>query len=59
MEKLKISPVKALAELDSLYKVYMRDQKKDFKVEKTVALTKLQEKILKAIDKSLLSKCSG
>lgn len=58
MKKLKISPLEALSELDSLYKVYMRDQKKNFKLEKTVALTKLQEKILKAIDKSLLSKCS-
>lgn len=58
MKKIGISPVEALSELDSLYKVYMRDQKKDFKVEKTIALTKVQEKILKAIDKSLLSKCS-
>jgi len=58
MKKLKISPVEALSELDSLYKVYIRDQKKGFKVDKTIALTKIQEKILKAIDKSLLSQCS-
>jgi len=59
MKKLKISPIEALSELDSLYKVYMRDQEKGFKIEKTIALTKIQEKILKAIDESLLSKCSG
>ena len=55
IKKLDISPVEALSELESLYKVYIRDKKKGFKVEKTVALTKMQEKILKTINKSLLS----
>jgi len=59
MEKLEVSPVEALDELGSLYKVYMRDKEKGFQVEKTIALTKIQEKILKAVDKSLFSKCSG
>jgi hypothetical protein len=52
-------PIKALQELDSLYKVYIRDTKKGFALSRTVALTKMQEKILKTIDKELLSTCSG
>lgn len=59
LKKIKMSPVKALRELDSLYKVYVRDTKKGFKLSRTVALTKIQEKILKTIDKKLLATCSG
>ena len=59
IKKLNMSPMAALQELGSLYKVYMRDNKKDFKVSRTVALTKIQEKILRAIDKKLLTDCSG
>jgi len=59
LKKIEISPVAALRELDSLYKVYVKDSKKGFQLSRTVALTKLQEKILKAVDKKLLSECSG
>jgi len=48
----------ALIELDSMYKVYLRDSKKGFKVSRIVALTKQQEKILKTISRNLLKKPS-
>jgi transposase len=54
LKKLNMSPVKALKELDTLYKVYIQDEVKGFKLERTVALTKVQEDILKCIDKKLL-----
>ena len=38
-----------------MYKVYLRDAKKGFKISRVVALTKQQENILKAIDRRLLS----
>lgn len=53
-KKLGISPVDALRELDSMYKVYMHDEKKGFKITRVVALTKKQEKILKAVNPSLM-----
>ena len=59
LKKLGISPIEALRELDSLYKVYIRDTKKGFELTRTVALTKKQEKILEVIDKKLISCCSG
>lgn len=59
LKKINMSPIKALKELDSLYKVYMKDNKKGFKLARTVAVTKTQEKILKTIDKELLASCSG
>lgn len=55
LSKIGMSPVVALREMDTLYKVYMRDSKKGFKLHRTVALNKIQEKILKTIDKKLLS----
>jgi transposase len=58
LKKIDMSPIVALTELESLYKVYIRDKKKNFKLERMVALTKNQEKILKTIDKSLANKCS-
>lgn len=54
-KNIETSPVEALKELDTLYKVYMRDSKKGFKVHQTVALNKKQEKILRAVDKKLLT----
>jgi transposase len=54
LEKINISPGAAIRELDSLYKVYMRDSKKGFEVVRVVALNKLQEKILKTVDKELI-----
>lgn len=59
LKKIDLSPIRALRELDSLYKVYIKDKKKGFEISRTVALTKIQEKILKTIDKELLSDCSG
>jgi transposase len=44
----------ALLELGSMYKVYLRDPKRGFKLSRVVALTKKQETILKAIDRRLL-----
>jgi hypothetical protein len=41
-------------ELESLYKVYLRDPKKDFQLSRTVTLTKKQETIIKAVDRNLL-----
>jgi len=49
-----LSAVEALRELDTMYRVYLRDEKKGFQFQKTVALTKKQELILKTLDKKLL-----
>ena len=54
LQKLNISPEKALQHLDSMYKVYMRDTKKKFKISRIVTLTKIQKDILRAIDKKLI-----
>ena len=59
LRKLEISPVQALAELDSLYRVYLKDKKRDFNIARTVTLSKRQEDILKSIDKKLFVRCSG
>src|SRR5207253_9646381 len=45
---------KSLIELSTMYKVYLRDSQHHFHLTRTAALTKNQELILKAIDKSLL-----
>ena len=58
LDKLNLSPVTALNELDTLYKVYIKDSKKNFEVSRVVALNKAQEKILKTIDKKLIEACS-
>ncbi|MHB1765552.1 MAG: IS1634 family transposase [Gammaproteobacteria bacterium] len=62
--KIKVAPLElsfqeAMRELDGLYRVYLRDTKSGFKLGRLVALTKQQEKILRAVDKRLLKKCSG
>ena len=44
----------ALLELGTMYKVYLRDAQHRFHLSRVVTLTKKQELILKAIDKSLL-----
>jgi len=54
LEPLDLSPVKALRELETMYKIYMFDANKGLKISKVVTLTKKQEKVLKAIDKRLL-----
>ena len=56
LKKLNMSPEKALQHLDSMYKVYMSDKKKKFKISRIVTLTKIQMDILRAVDKKLLSK---
>jgi hypothetical protein len=54
LKKLNLSPVAALQELDSPYKVYLRDSRKGFQLSRVVALSRMQEKIMKTIDKKLL-----
>jgi hypothetical protein len=54
LTKLDLSPVEALGELESMYKVYMRDTKKGFKISRTVTLSKRQEEIIACVDRKLL-----
>jgi len=54
LKKIKMSPLEALRELETLYKVYMKDTVKGFELTKLVRLTKKQEDILRAVDKKLL-----
>jgi hypothetical protein len=54
LRNTEFTPEKALNELSTMYKVYLRDSQHRFHLSRTVALTKNQELILKAIDKSLL-----
>lgn len=53
LRHLSMSPETALQTLDSMYKVYLRDKSNAFKISRVVKLTKLQESILKAVDKTL------
>ena len=54
LKKIKVSAIDALRELETIYKVYMKDSVKGFEVTKLVKFTKRQEDILKAVDKKLL-----
>lgn len=54
LKKVGISAEEALTELDSMYKVYLRDTKKGFRISRIVTLSKRQEIILKAVSKRLL-----
>lgn len=54
LKKLNISTEKALKHLESMYKVYMKDSKKNFKLSRVVTLTKMQKDILRSVDKSLI-----
>lgn len=54
LKKIEMSPITALRELESLYKVYMRDKKKGLKLHRVVAMNRTQEKILRTIDRKLL-----
>jgi transposase len=54
LKPLEMSPVECLTELNSLYKVYIRDDTKGFKLSKIVSLSKKQEEILKTVDKKLI-----
>ncbi|MCL4557031.1 MAG: IS1634 family transposase [Deltaproteobacteria bacterium] len=51
---LELSASEAMRELETMYKVYMRDTKKGFELDRVVRLSKVQENILKSIDKNLL-----
>jgi len=53
LKALGISPEAALRELDTMYKVYLRDPKKEFRIARVVTLSKKQEQILRAIDPRL------
>lgn len=55
LKKIAISPQAALRELETMYKVYLRDRKGVFKISRVVAPSKKQELILKTIDKKLLA----
>jgi len=50
-----VSPEDALDEINTMYKVYLRDSKHVFKISRGVTLTKRQETILKAINPKLLN----
>lgn len=53
LKPLHISPEEALRELETMYKVYLRDPSGYFKISKVVTLTKKQKIILSAVDKKL------
>jgi transposase len=55
LKSLGISPVEALDELNTMYKVYLRDSKHVFKISRVITLTKKQETILKTINRKLLT----
>jgi transposase len=55
LKSLEISPEAALDELNTMYKVYLRDSKNVFKISRVVTLSKKQENILKTIDRRLLA----
>jgi transposase len=55
LKSLSISPEDALYELNTMYKVYLRDSKHVFRISRIVTLTKRQETILKTINRKLLA----
>lgn len=55
LKKLGISPAEALSQLDTMYKIYLKDEKKEFEISRIVTLSKMQEKILKLVDKKILN----
>jgi transposase len=54
LKKLNLSPVEALSQLDTMYKIYLKDEKKGFEISRIVTLSKMQEKILKLISSEIL-----
>ena len=54
LKAIDITSEGALIELDAMYKVYLKDPKKNLQISRSVALTKKQELILKTIDPRLL-----
>ena len=55
LKPLGMSAEMALRELETMYKVYLKDPKRGFKISRVVTLTKKQEKIIRAVDKKLLA----
>ena len=55
---LGMSAVTALEELESLYKVYIKNRRRSFRESRVVALSRKQEEILRAVDKKLLRVCA-
>ena len=55
LKSLGISPEDALDELKTMYKVYLQDAKRVFKISRVVTLTKRQETIRKTINRKLLT----
>lgn len=53
-KNVKVSSIEALDQLETMYKIYLKDSKNGNEFVKTVMLTKLQESILKAINKKLI-----
>ena len=58
VKKLGMTAVAALEELEDLYKVYIKDQRRMFRASRVVILNKQQEEILRAVDKKLLKACA-
>jgi transposase len=54
LAKLGITAEEALAELETMYKVYLRDARKGFQLSRVVTMSKKQESILKAVDRTLV-----
>ena len=54
LAKLDITAEEALLELETMYKVYLRDARKGIQLARVVTMTKRQESILKAIDRKLV-----
>ena len=54
LRELDLTAERALEDLATVYKVYLRDTKNRFQLSRVVALSKHQENILKAVDPALL-----
>jgi transposase len=54
LKPLQISPEEALEELETMYKIYLRDSSGNLRISRVVTLSKKQVLILKAVDKRLL-----
>jgi transposase len=54
LRKIPMTADEALEELSSMYKVYLRDAKKNFHLSRVVTLTTKQELIVKRVNKALL-----
>jgi len=54
MKNVKVTSIEALNQLETMYKIYLRESKNGNEFVKTVMLTKMQENILKSINKNLI-----